>query len=143
MALAAGADHASIAHTKDIDIGIDGDPQVCVQGDFEALRVMLGNLVDNAIRYTQRGGRIDVGVRMEDDQPVLTVQDNGPGISAEFDGAPSIVLLEHHRTGAFVIEPDDVAGYKTAVDKIERLAMSSADSLTLITRTAPELAAAT
>jgi two-component system OmpR family sensor kinase len=84
LARQAVADHASIAHTKDIDIGIDGDPQVCVQGDFEALRVMLGNLVDNAIRYTQRGGRIDVGVRMEDDQPVLTVQDNGPGISAEF-----------------------------------------------------------
>jgi hypothetical protein len=60
----------------------------------------------------------------------------------DFDGAPSIVLLAHYRTGAFVVEPDDVAGYKTAVDKIHRLAMSPADSLTIITQTAHELEAA-
>ena len=68
---------------------------------------------------------------------------NGPFVLYDFDGAPSIVLLEHHRTGAFVIEPDDVAGYKAAVDKICQLAMSPADSLTLITQTAHELEAAT
>jgi len=45
---------------------------------------MLGNLIDNAIRYTQRGGRIDVGIRTQDRQPVLTVEDNGPGIPAEY-----------------------------------------------------------
>lgn len=68
---------------------------------------------------------------------------NGPFVLYDFDGAPSIVLLEHHRTGAFVTEPDDVAGYKSAVDRIDRLAMSPADSLTLITQTANELEAAT
>ena len=67
----------------------------------------------------------------------------GPFVLYDFDGAPSIVLLAHYRTGAFVAEPDDVAGYKTAVDKIDRLAMSPADSLTLISRTAHELEAAT
>jgi hypothetical protein len=67
---------------------------------------------------------------------------NGPFVLYDFDGAPSIVLLEHHRTGAFVTEPDDIAGYKSAVDRINRLAMSPADSLTLITRTADELEAA-
>jgi two-component system, OmpR family, sensor kinase len=78
------ADHAPIAEAKDIDIGIDGDQPVWVSGDFEALRAMLGNLIDNAIRYTQRGGRIDVGIRTQDRQPVLTVEDNGPGIPAEY-----------------------------------------------------------
>lgn len=67
----------------------------------------------------------------------------GPFVLYDFDGAPSIVLLEHHRTGAFVAEPDDVAEYKAAVVKIDQLAMSPADSLTLITRTAHELEAAT
>ncbi len=78
------ADHAAIADAKQIDIGIDGNQQVWIQGDFEGLRAMLGNLIDNAIRYTQRGGRIDVGVCARDGQPVVTVQDNGPGIPAEF-----------------------------------------------------------
>ena len=65
-------------------LGIDGDQPVWISGDFEALRAMLGNLIDNALRYTQRGGRIDVGVRTESHQPVLTVKDNGPGIPAEY-----------------------------------------------------------
>lgn len=67
----------------------------------------------------------------------------GPFVLYDFDGAPSIVLLAHYRTGAFVSEPDDVADYKSAVDKIHQLAMSPADSLSLITRTAHELEAAT
>ncbi|MGH3965141.1 MAG: helix-turn-helix domain-containing protein [Pseudonocardiaceae bacterium] len=67
----------------------------------------------------------------------------GPFVLYDFDGSPSIVLLSHYRTGAFVVESRDVAGYKTAVDRIERLAMSPADSLTLITQTAHELEAAT
>ncbi|MGH3919244.1 MAG: helix-turn-helix domain-containing protein, partial [Pseudonocardiaceae bacterium] len=58
---------------------------------------------------------------------------NGPFVLYDFDGSRSIVLLEHHRTGAFVVDQDDVAGYKTAVDKIHQLAMSPADSRTLIT----------
>lgn len=81
-------------------------------------------------------------------QVVRSTQGWHPGLEGQFvlydfDGAPSIVLLAHYRTGAFVAEPRDVAGYRTAVDKIERLAMSPADSLALITRTAHELEAAT
>lgn len=81
-------------------------------------------------------------------QVVRSSQGWHPGLEGQFvlydfDGAPSIVLLAHHRTGAFVVEPDDVADYKTAVDKIHQLAMSPADSLTLITQTAHELEAAT
>ncbi len=67
----------------------------------------------------------------------------GPFVVYDFEGSPSIVLLEHHRTCAFVVEPDEVAGYKTAVDRIDQLAMSLADSLALITQTAHELEAAT
>ncbi|MGH3856583.1 MAG: helix-turn-helix domain-containing protein [Pseudonocardiaceae bacterium] len=81
-------------------------------------------------------------------QVVRSSQGWHPGLEGQFvlydfDGAPSIVLLSHHRTGAFVYEPDDVADYKTAVDKIHQLAMSPADSRTLVTQTAHELEAAT
>ena len=84
LARQAVADHASLAMAKDIDIGVDGDQEVWVAGDFEALRAMLGNLIDNAIRYIQRGGKIDVGVRKQDSQAVLTVTDDGPGLSPAF-----------------------------------------------------------
>ena len=84
LARQAVADHASIAESKDIDLGVDDEASVWVSGDFEALRVMLGSLIDNAIRYTQRSGKIDVCIDTRENQPVLTVTDNGPGIPAEF-----------------------------------------------------------
>lgn len=84
LARQAVADHASMAHARQIDIGIDAGQEAWIRGEFEGLRAMLGNLIDNAIRYTQHGGRIDVGVHVHDLHPVLTVADNGPGIPAEF-----------------------------------------------------------
>lgn len=42
----------------------------------------------------------------------------GPFVIYHFDGAPSIVLLEHYRTGAFVCEPDDVKRYVHAADEL-------------------------
>ena len=84
LARQAVADHASIAEAKDIDLGVDSEAPVWVSGDFEALRAMLGNLIDNAIRYIQRGGKVDVGVNTQNNQPVLSVTDNRPGIPAEF-----------------------------------------------------------
>jgi two-component system OmpR family sensor kinase len=54
-----------------------------VTGDREALRVLVRNLLDNAIRYSPEGGRVDVSVERRDlAQPraVLVVSDDGPGI---------------------------------------------------------------
>jgi two-component system, OmpR family, sensor kinase len=84
LARQAVADHASIAEAKGIDLGVDSPAPVWVSGDFEALRAMLGNLIDNAIRYIERGGRVDVSVNTQDNRPVLMVSDDGPGIPAEF-----------------------------------------------------------
>ena len=84
LARQAVADHASIAEAKGIDLGVDSDKAVWISGDIEALRAMLGNLIDNAIRYVHRGGKVDVCIDTQNSQPVLTVTDNGPGIPAEF-----------------------------------------------------------
>ena len=51
-----------------------------VRGDAEALATLLSNLVDNALRYTPEGGRVDVGVAIDAGRPVLSVRDSGPGI---------------------------------------------------------------
>ncbi|MGE0384062.1 MAG: ATP-binding protein [Gammaproteobacteria bacterium] len=47
-----------------------------------ALNALIGNLVDNAIRYTPEGGRIDVAMARENSSAVLSIVDSGPGIPA-------------------------------------------------------------
>lgn len=75
------ADHAALAAVKDIDLGLaDIDDRATVGGDPGALRVLLANLVENSVRYTPPGGRIDVAVRIVNSLPVLDVRDTGPGI---------------------------------------------------------------
>jgi two-component system OmpR family sensor kinase len=54
-----------------------------VSGDPENLRILLGNLVDNAIRCTPPGGRIDLAARHQRPGAVLEVRDTGPGIPPE------------------------------------------------------------
>jgi two-component system phosphate regulon sensor histidine kinase PhoR len=51
--------------------------------DRERLRGVLENLVENALKYTAAGGRVEVSARAEDDTIVLEVADNGAGIPAE------------------------------------------------------------
>ena len=77
------AERASIAEAKRLDLGLLGNTPILTMGDAEALRVMLGNLVDNAIHYTPSGGTVDVGVAAKDGQACLIVTDTGPGIPAE------------------------------------------------------------
>lgn len=53
-----------------------------VAGDLDALGVLVRNLLDNALRYTQEGGTIAVTCQvLEDGQVQLRVEDNGPGIA--------------------------------------------------------------
>ena len=51
-----------------------------VDGDRASLTTLAANLVDNAIRYTPGGGRVDVSVELRDGAPALVVRDDGPGI---------------------------------------------------------------
>ena len=76
-------EQAPMAEAKQIDLGARRLEPVTVLGDAEALRVMLSNLIDNAIRYIPSGGRIDVAVTREDGSPVVSVTDNGLGIPRE------------------------------------------------------------
>lgn len=68
---------------RHIDLGLeDGGTQgpVTVRGDADALRILLTNLVDNALHYIPRGGRVDVCVAHTGRGIELVVTDNGPGI---------------------------------------------------------------
>ncbi|HEX5363194.1 MAG TPA: sensor histidine kinase, partial [Gallionella sp.] len=71
----------ALALEKNIDLGFEGIPvQAPVRGDADSLTEMLGNLIDNAIRYTPEGGHITVSVDYQRGGAILQVEDNGPGI---------------------------------------------------------------
>jgi two-component system NtrC family sensor kinase len=53
-----------------------------IRGDPYRLRQMIGNLLENAIKYTPPGGRIKIAAAAEGDQIILRVSDTGPGIPA-------------------------------------------------------------
>lgn len=80
------ADVLPQAQAAGIDLGLAGTmtaQPVMVQGQAEALRILLRNLLDNAVKYTPAPGRVDVELRAEDGQALLAVDDNGPGIAPE------------------------------------------------------------
>jgi two-component system, OmpR family, sensor kinase len=93
------AELVPFADAKHIDLGISNLQSAIVLGDPEALRTLTRNLVDNAVRYTPDGGRVDVFVesplpapeaRASSEQAataapliILKVVDNGPGIPPE------------------------------------------------------------
>ena len=52
-------------------------------GQEDALRILLANLVDNALRYTPPGGSVEVRVGPDGDQALVEVADSGPGIPEE------------------------------------------------------------
>ncbi|KVM90365.1 ATP-binding protein [Burkholderia stagnalis] len=74
------ADRARVADAHHVDLGATGASRVMVAGHADTLRVLLNNLIDNAIRYAGDGARVDVGARVDGATPVLEVSDDGPGI---------------------------------------------------------------
>jgi two-component system sensor histidine kinase TctE len=71
---------APIALERGIDFGFEpeGGPAI-VGGDPVLLQELVSNLAENALKYTPRGGHVTVRVRGGDD-PLLEVEDTGPGI---------------------------------------------------------------
>ena len=67
---------------RDVQLDVDGDLHVPLQGDEVALGIMVRNLVDNAFRYTPDGGRIRIDVRTDGGGAHLAIDDSGPGIPA-------------------------------------------------------------
>ena len=83
-ALARGVvtDLVVLADARRIDLGVTAPETATVSGDEGSLSMLLRNLVDNAIRHTPTGGRVDVAVRRGGDGTgaVIQVTDEGPGI---------------------------------------------------------------
>ena len=77
-------DMVPTAIKKDIDLGFEASElSAMILGDSKRLKEMLYNLLDNALLYPPRGGKVTVNVKREAGEIVLSVDDNGPGIPKE------------------------------------------------------------
>jgi signal transduction histidine kinase/ActR/RegA family two-component response regulator len=72
----------TLARGNDIEVEIRTEP-VIVQGDTVRLEQVMCNLVQNAIKYTPRGGRLFLTIRAEGEEAVIRVRDTGVGLSRE------------------------------------------------------------
>lgn len=84
LARRCAAAYANSALEKDIDLSVNAGGTFTLCGDPVLLEVMLGNLIDNAIRYTQAQGNIEIDIARQGGQGgqiVLSVRDDGPGLS--------------------------------------------------------------
>jgi len=69
-----------LAEAKHIDVGVEGTQDAEVWASELDMIAVVKNLVDNAIRYTPQGGRVDLSVTVLQGKAGLRIQDNGPGI---------------------------------------------------------------
>jgi two-component system phosphate regulon sensor histidine kinase PhoR len=72
------------AQEKGVTVSLqDGEPGVVVPGDADGLERLVVNLIDNAIKYNQRGGSVNLRVERTADSALLQVTDDGIGIPAD------------------------------------------------------------
>jgi len=72
-----------LAEDKRITVAYKPTPHVWVEGDRARLKQVVVNLLDNAIKYTPKGGHIELKVAAQDGHALLEVADNGIGIPSE------------------------------------------------------------
>jgi two-component system OmpR family sensor kinase len=109
-----------LAQERGVDLGIETSEAATVTGDRDALRVMLNNVIDNATKYTPRGGRVDVSLKVEG-RPVVRVADSGPGIPAE---ERNLVFDRFYRAGEGASRArTDVSGSGLGLAIVRRIAL--------------------
>jgi signal transduction histidine kinase len=85
------------AAAREVEIALDLQPGVDpISGDPDRLRQIVLNLVTNSLKFTSKGGHVEVKLRAEGHEAVVTVSDDGSGISPEL--LPHI--FERFRQGA-------------------------------------------
>jgi signal transduction histidine kinase len=79
--------YRDVADAKGVSVVSTSVPEtsgdIVVTGDRTRLEQVAANLIDNAVKYTPAGGRVDVQVRRDGNLALLVVRDTGPGIPAD------------------------------------------------------------
>ena len=72
--------HLPLAQEKRLTMETQGLTETVVRGDLEAVAVLSSTLIDNAVKYSDYGGNVRVGIHVENARTELRVEDSGPGI---------------------------------------------------------------
>jgi signal transduction histidine kinase len=75
--------YRDVAEDKKISLSVNAPPELSITADRNRMLQVLGNLLDNAIKYTSSGGRVDIEASADRHQVVITVTDTGMGIPPE------------------------------------------------------------
>jgi two-component system OmpR family sensor kinase/two-component system sensor histidine kinase QseC len=74
------ADVFMLAQARRIGIELEAPERLVIPADAARLRILVRNLLDNAVRYTPEGGSVHVSVFEAVDAATLVIEDSGPGI---------------------------------------------------------------
>jgi len=78
------ADELQNIESENVQANIEVQPGIQVDADPTLLRVILLNLLDNAMKFSPKGGTIRVGEQMQNERRVFFVKDEGMGFSMEY-----------------------------------------------------------
>ena len=84
-----------IAEDKRVAFTVAAKENVAVRGDRDLLFEAVANLVDNAVKFTPEGGRVELSLAREGDDGIVRVSDTGPGIAA---GEHNLVTKRFYRS---------------------------------------------
>jgi signal transduction histidine kinase len=76
-----------IAEDKHVTLRVEAANEAIVHGDRDLLFEAVANLVDNAVKFTPEGGRVELALLCREGETVIRVSDTGPGISEMERGA--------------------------------------------------------
>lgn len=116
------AELGNIINLKKLDVSLRGDTDAQVNADEPLLRLMVNNLIDNAIKYTPAGGTIEVMIEAEAQNWRLSIADSGPGIATQHRDA---VFQRFYRVDTPQVEGSGL-GLAIVSDIISRLSASIA-----------------
>jgi signal transduction histidine kinase len=84
-----------IAEDKHVTLRVEAGEEATVLGDRDLLFEAIANLVDNAVKFTPDGGRVELALLGSAAEPIIRVSDSGPGISA---GERKAVIKRFYRS---------------------------------------------
>jgi two-component system OmpR family sensor kinase len=98
-----------LANAREVELSLASESDLELPAEIAGLHALLGNLVDNALRYTPAGGAVAVTISTEADVALLIVRDNGPGLAEEHR---KLVLQRFYRVPG---SPGDGSGLGLAI----------------------------
>jgi two-component system OmpR family sensor kinase len=127
------AAHTGLALHKGLDLGFTHAETARVMGDAAGLRVLFNNLIDNALKYTPAGGRIDISVGEAAGHARVEICDSGPGIPA----AERTRVFDRFYRGPLSVDPsadastDSPSGSGLGLAIVQRIARQHGASVSL------------